>query len=57
MIQRHPSDDHRTGGREVHPVASEEECMLASTLIEVGNNHRLDDPEPLEAMMTACETA
>jgi len=24
-------------------------------LIEVGNNHRLADPEPLQAMLEACE--
>ncbi|MCH7688729.1 MAG: alpha/beta hydrolase [Planctomycetes bacterium] len=28
-----------------------------SALIEVGNDHRLADPEPLEAMLAACEAA
>ncbi len=28
-----------------------------SALIEVGNDHRLADPEPLEAMLAACESA
>jgi hypothetical protein len=26
-----------------------------ATLIEVGTDHRLDDPEPLEKMLRACE--
>jgi hypothetical protein len=29
--------------------------LPASALIEVGNDHRLADPEPLEAMLRACE--
>lgn len=28
-----------------------------ATLIEVGNDHRLADPEPLEMMLRACEVA
>ena len=28
--------------------------LLASALIEVGNDHRLADPEPLEALLRAC---
>ena len=28
-----------------------------SALIEVGNDHRLADPEPLKAMLEACEEA
>ena len=31
--------------------------LLAPVLIEVGSDHRLDDPEPLAAMFTACEEA
>ena len=30
--------------------------LVASALIEVGNDHRLADPEPLQAMLRACET-
>jgi hypothetical protein len=45
---------------EVIPFASSEELvrksgMAGSTLIEVGNDHRLADPEPLEKMLKACE--
>lgn len=29
--------------------------LPASALIKVGNDHRLADPEPLEAMLRACE--
>ena len=29
--------------------------LSAPALIEVGNDHRLADPEPLEAMLKACE--
>ena len=29
--------------------------LPSSALIEVGNDHRLADPEPLEAMLRACE--
>jgi hypothetical protein len=31
--------------------------LPASALIEVGNDHRLADPEPLAAMLKACEAA
>ncbi len=31
--------------------------LSASALIEVGDDHRLADPEPLEAMLKACEGA
>ncbi|MFO0936359.1 MAG: alpha/beta hydrolase [Gemmataceae bacterium] len=30
--------------------------ISGATLIEVGNDHRLADPEPLEAMRLACES-
>lgn len=47
---------------DVIPFAESEELVKnsglpASTLIEVGNDHRLADPEPLAAMMQACESA
>ena len=29
--------------------------LLESALLEVGNDHRLADPEPLAAMLRACE--
>ena len=29
--------------------------LPASALIEIGNDHRLADPEPLQAMLAACE--
>ena len=29
--------------------------LPTETLIEVGDDHRLADPEPLEAMLEACE--
>ena len=46
---------------EVIPFADSEELVKnselpASTLIEVGNDHRLVDPEPLAAMLQACES-
>jgi len=43
---------------DVIPFADSEELALASgaTLIEVGTDHRLADPEPLAAMLKACET-
>jgi hypothetical protein len=31
--------------------------LPASALVEVGNDHRLADPEPLAAMLRACERA
>jgi len=31
--------------------------LPASALIEIGDDHRLADPEPLEAMLRACEEA
>lgn len=42
------------------PFADSEELVSNSglpkeTLIEVGDDHRLSDPEPLKAMLTACE--
>ena len=42
---------------DVIPFADSEELAKNSgaTLIEVGNDHRLADPEPLEAMLRACE--
>jgi hypothetical protein len=42
---------------DVVPFADSEELALRSgaTLIEVGNDHRLADPEPLEKMLKACE--
>jgi dipeptidyl aminopeptidase/acylaminoacyl peptidase len=30
--------------------------LLPSALIEVGSDHRLADPEPLAAMLRACDT-
>jgi Alpha/beta hydrolase family len=44
---------------DVVPFADSEELVRnsglpASALIEVGNDHRLADPEPLEAMLAAC---
>lgn len=46
---------------EVIPFADSEElvknsALPASILIEVGNDHRLVDPEPLAAMLQACES-
>jgi hypothetical protein len=45
---------------EVIPFAFSEELVRnsglpASALIEIGNDHRLADPEPLQAMLRACE--
>jgi hypothetical protein len=42
---------------DVIPFADSEELSgnCGATLIEVGNDHRLADPEPLEAMLKACE--
>lgn len=45
---------------DVVPFADSEELVRssglpASALIEVGNDHRLADPEPLMAMLRACE--
>jgi predicted esterase len=44
---------------DVIPFAHSEELARTSraTLIEVGNDHRLADPEPLAAMLRACEGA
>jgi hypothetical protein len=44
---------------DVVPFADSEELVRssglpASTLIEVGSDHRLADPEPLKAMLRAC---
>lgn len=45
---------------DVIPFADSEELARASglpdsALVEVGNDHRLADPEPLAAMLAACE--
>jgi alpha-beta hydrolase superfamily lysophospholipase len=45
---------------DVVPFADSEELVRksglpSSALIEVGTDHRLADPEPLEAMLVACE--
>jgi hypothetical protein len=45
---------------DVIPFADSEELVTNSglpkeTLIEVGDDHRLADPEPLKAMLEACE--
>jgi hypothetical protein len=45
---------------DVIPFADSEELVTSSglppeTLIEVGQDHRLADPEPLKAMLEACE--
>lgn len=47
---------------DVVPFADSEELVQksglpASALIEVGSDHRLADPEPLRAMLSACETS
>ena len=47
---------------DVVPFADSEELVRnsglpATALVEVGNDHRLADPEPLEAMLQACERA
>jgi hypothetical protein len=41
---------------DVIPFADSEELAKngEATLIEVGNDHRLADPEPLEALLGAC---
>jgi len=44
---------------DVVPFADSEELVRnsglpASALVNVGNDHRLADPEPLEAMLWAC---
>ena len=46
---------------DVVPFAASEELvgnsgLPATALIEVGNDHRLADPEPLEKMLEACES-
>ncbi|AGA34096.1 hypothetical protein TVNIR_2453 [Thioalkalivibrio nitratireducens DSM 14787] len=45
---------------DVIPFADSEELvrrsrLSPSVLVEVGNDHRLADPEPLQAMLRACE--
>ncbi len=42
---------------DIIPFADSEELARTSgaTLIEVGCDHRLADPEPLAAMLAACE--
>ena len=47
---------------DVVPFASSEELLRtsglpATALVEVGNDHRLADPEPPAAMLKACERA
>jgi hypothetical protein len=47
---------------DVVPFADSEELVRssglpASALVEVGSDHRLADPEPLKAMLQACEGA
>jgi hypothetical protein len=44
---------------DVIPFADSEDLAknCGATLIEVGSNHRLADPEPLEAMLRACVNA
>jgi hypothetical protein len=49
-------------GDDVVPFADSEELihnsgLLVEALVEVGNDHRLADPEPLAAMLVACEKA
>lgn len=49
-----------SGRDDVLPFADSKELVAQSglppdTLIEVGNDHRLADPEPLKAMLEACE--
>jgi len=53
MIRHSRTDD-------VIPFADSEELVANSglppeTLVEVGNDNRLADPEPLKAMLEACE--
>lgn len=42
---------------DVIPFSDSEELAKNSgaTLVEIGTDHRLADPEPLEAMLRACE--
>ena len=42
---------------DVIPFADSEELArtCGATLIEIGTDHRLADPEPLAAMLKACE--
>lgn len=45
---------------DVIPFADSEEVIASSglpseALIEIGNDHRLADPEPLKTMLDACE--
>jgi hypothetical protein len=44
---------------DVIPFADSEELVRNSgeAMIEVGMDHRMADPEPLEAMLRACERA
>ena len=44
---------------DVEPFADSEELAKVSgaTLVEVGSDHRLADPEPLTAMLRSCEGA
>ena len=47
---------------DVIPFSDSEELVANSslppeTLIEIGDDHRLADPEPLDAMLEACERA
>jgi hypothetical protein len=47
---------------DVVPFADSEELLrtsglLASALVEIGSDHRLAEPEPLAAMLRACERA
>lgn len=51
-----------SAGDEVIPIAESQELLRRSALPEsalkvVGHDHRLADPEPLEAMRDACEQA
>ncbi len=45
-------------GDDVVPFADSEELArkTGATLIEVGNDHRLADQEPLEKMLRACDS-
>jgi hypothetical protein len=49
-------------GDDVVPFAESEELLRisglsSSALVEIGTDHRLADPEPLAAMLKACETS
>ena len=51
---------HHSRADDVVPFANSEELVCnsglpPSALIEIGNDHRLADPEPLNAMLAACE--